>query len=175
MRPTNRTHQSACEKTLTLAYLSNMAHQIKKNLGVTHHGEKTEFRVWAPFAKSVALAGTVCSDGEVALKSENDGYWSTTLKNVEPGQNYIYLITTSDGRVLTRQDPRARQLITSANGASVIPDTDFDWGDDKPPVIPSDQQIIYELHIGTFNRPDASTTGTFADAIESLTISFVSA
>ncbi len=145
-----------------------MAHQIKKNLGVTHHGEKTEFRVWAPFAKSVALAGTVCSDGEVALKSENDGYWSTTLKNVEPGQNYIYLITTSDGRVLTRQDPRARQLITSANGASVIPDTDFDWGDDKPPVIPSDQQIIYELHIGTFNRPDASTTGTFADAIEKL-------
>ncbi len=28
--------------------------------------------------------------------------------------------------------------------------------------------VIYELHVGTFNKPDASTTGTFATVVEKL-------
>lgn len=145
-----------------------MTHQIKKHLGLTHHGEKTEFRVWAPFAQAVSLAGTVCPKGEVSLESESDGYWSVTLKGVEPGQNYVYRITTQSGDIVTRQDPRARQLISSDSIAAVVPDTDFDWENDTSPVIPSEKQIIYELHLGTFNRVDASTGGTFDDAIEKL-------
>jgi 1,4-alpha-glucan branching enzyme len=143
-------------------------HQVKKNLGVTRHGDDTEFRVWAPFASAVNLAGTVTGDKEIALKSENDGYWSVSIKGVEPGQNYVFLITTADGTVLTRNDPRARQLTTSDSGASVIIDPDFDWqGDAFTPVLPQ-QQVMYELHVGTFNRPDAATIGTFSDTLEKL-------
>lgn len=145
-----------------------MQHQIKKNLGVTRHGQHTEFRVWAPFAKKVELTGTVCEAKNLAMKSECDGYWSLRLKNVEPGQNYVYLITTAEDTVLTRNDPRAQQLTTSDSGASVIVDPNFDWeGDDFTPV-PPEKQIVYELHIGTFNRPDAATIGTFDDALEKL-------
>lgn len=141
---------------------------MKKNLGVTRHGDDTEFRVWAPFASAVNLAGTVTGDKEIALKSENDGYWSVSIKGVEPGQNYVFLITTADGTVLTRNDPRARQLTTSDSGASVIIDPDFDWqGDAFTPVLPQ-QQVMYELHVGTFNRPDAATIGTFSDTLEKL-------
>jgi 1,4-alpha-glucan branching enzyme len=124
--------------------------------------------VWAPFASAVNLAGTVTGDKEIALKSENDGYWSVSIKGVEPGQNYVFLITTADGTVLTRNDPRARQLTTSDSGASVIIDPDFDWqGDAFTPVLPQ-QQVMYELHVGTFNRPDAATIGTFSDTLEKL-------
>ena len=145
-----------------------MQHQLKKNLGVTRHGDDTEFRVWAPFASAVNLAGTVTGGKEIALKSENDGYWSVSIKGVEPGQNYVFLITTADGTVLTRNDPRAQQLTTSDSGASVIIDPDFDWqGDAFTPVLPQ-QQVMYELHVGTFNRPDAATIGTFSDTLEKL-------
>jgi 1,4-alpha-glucan branching enzyme len=80
----------------------------------------------------------------------------------------VFLITTADGTVLTRNDPRARQLTTSDSGASVIIDPDFDWqGDAFTPVLPQ-QQVMYELHVGTFNRPDAATIGTFSDTLEKL-------
>ena len=145
-----------------------MAHQVKKNLGVTLHGNKADFRVWAPFAKGVALSGTFTPNGPIPMESEEDGYWQATIKDVEPGQQYRYLITTGDDRVLAKNDPRARAITSSDNGFSVIVDTDFDWGDDDFTPPPKNQQIIYEMHVGTFHRPDAATPGTFETAIEKL-------
>jgi len=145
-----------------------MSHQIKKNLGVTLSRGKAEFRVWAPFAEKVAIGGTFTPDGMLDMESEQDGYWSITVKDVEPGQQYKYYITTKDGRVLEKNDPRARAITSSDNGFSVIVDNEFDWGDAAFEPLPKNQQIIYELHVGTFNRPDASTPGTFDTAIEKL-------
>ena len=145
-----------------------MSHQIKKNLGVTLSRGKAEFRVWAPFAEKVAIGGTFTPDGALDMESEHDGYWSITVKDVEPGQQYKYYITAKDGRVLEKNDPRARAITSSDNAFSVIDDNEFDWGDTTFTPLPKNQQIIYELHIGTFNRPDASTPGTFDTAIEKL-------
>lgn len=145
-----------------------MAHQLKKNLGVTLHGNKAEFRVWAPFANAVSIGGTFTPDGPLSMESEEDGYWSLEVQDVEPGQQYQYLVTTQDGQVLERNDPRARAITSSDNGFSVIVDNEFDWGDAVFTPLTNNQQVIYELHIGTFNRPDAATPGTFATAIEKL-------
>jgi 1,4-alpha-glucan branching enzyme len=145
-----------------------MSHQIKKNLGVTLHGNKAEFRVWAPFAKSVSLVGTFTPDGPIPLESEKDGYWTKTVDDIEPGQMYRYRVETPDGRILEKNDPRARAITSSDNGFSVIADNEFDWGDTDFTLPPKNQQIIYELHVGTFNRPDPATTGTFETAIEKL-------
>lgn len=145
-----------------------MSHQVKKGLGVTLHSGVAEFRVWAPFAKAVAVEGTFTPTGPVPMHSENDGYWAVHIENVAVGQNYKYVIETPDGRTLRRNDPRARAITNSDNGFSVIVDNSFDWGDDVFMPIPREQQIIYELHIGTFNRVDASTPGTFDTAIEKL-------
>jgi 1,4-alpha-glucan branching enzyme len=145
-----------------------MTHQIKKNLGVTLSHGKAEFRVWAPFAEKVAIGGTFTPDGQLDMESEKDGYWSIIVKDVEPGQQYKYYITTKDGKVLEKNDPRARAITSSDNGFSVIVDNEFDWGDTSFEPLPKNQQIIYELHVGTFNRPDAATPGTFDSAIEKL-------
>lgn len=145
-----------------------MAHQIKKQLGVTLHGNKAEFRVWAPFAKNVALSGTFTPNGPIDMESEHDGYWHAIIKGVEPGQQYQYHITTQDDRVLEKNDPRARAITSSDKGFSVIVDDEFDWGDATFELPDFNKQVIYELHVGTFNRPDASTPGTFDSAIEKL-------
>ena len=145
-----------------------MSHQVKKKLGVTLHAGGAEFRVWAPFAKSVAIEGTFTPDGPIALHSENDGYWAALLSDVEAGHNYKYVIETQDGTILRKNDPRARAITSSDKGFSVVVDNEFGWGDDMFMPIPKEQQIIYELHIGTFNRVDASTPGTFTTAIDKL-------
>jgi 1,4-alpha-glucan branching enzyme len=75
---------------------------------------------------------------------------------------------TKVGNWIDRNDPHARQLTVSDDGDSVIIDPAFDWGKAERPVTPKNKQVIYEMHIGTFNRPDAATTGTFATAIEKL-------
>ncbi len=148
-----------------------MGLQVKKNVGVTVHGNSVEFRVWAPFAKNVRLIlpylGVFDGSNIHEMLNEQDGYWSVVLKDAEPGQNYKYEIDT--GRELIhRNDPRGRVLTSSENGVTVIAPKDFDWGDDFFMPIPKERQIIYELHIGTFNRRDSATQGTFYDAIEKL-------
>lgn len=145
-----------------------MSHQIKKNLGVSLSRGKAEFRVWAPFAQAVEIGGTFTPDGRIAMQSEGDGYWSVTIKEVEPGQLYRYYITAQDGTVLEKNDPRARAITSSDNGLSVIVDSEFDWEADDFTPVPKNQQVIYEMHIGTFNRPDAATPGTFDTAIQKL-------
>lgn len=144
-----------------------MSHQVKKNVGVYYRKNATEFRVWAPNAKHVAIQGTFTPDGPFDLTSEEDGYWSAIINGVEPGQNYEYLIDTGT-TTLGKNDPRGLALTSSDNGFSVIVDDEFDWqnSDFVPP--PHNQQVIYEMHVGTFNRPDPATPGTFDTAIDKL-------
>lgn len=146
-----------------------MAHQIKKKLGVTLYRGGAEFRVWAPFARQVYISGTFTQDSKQPLVSEGDGYWFALIRNVEPGHQYKYIIETPDGRLLEKNDPRARAITSSDKGFSVVVDNSFDWQNDAYfRLPPRDDQVIYELHVGTFNRPDAATTGTFNTAIEKL-------
>lgn len=144
-----------------------MAHQVKKHVGVTYHKNHTTFRVWAPHADTVAIEGSFTPSGPVALTSEDDGYWSATIDGVEPGQNYQYVITNGDV-TLRKNDPRGLALTASDHGFSVVVNDEFDWQNDQFTPPPPNQQIIYELHVGTFNRPDPATTGTFETAIEKL-------
>ncbi len=147
---------------------SEMPHQVKKELGVTLHKGGAVFRVWAPFAKSIEIGGTFTPDGRIAMESELDGYWSVRIDDVEPGQQYKYYIETADGRYLEKNDPRARAITSSDNGFSVIVDNEFDWSDEAFTPASKNHQVIYELHVGTFHRPDAATPGTFDTAIEKL-------
>lgn len=146
-----------------------MGHQVKKNLGATLTKTGAEFRVWAPFAKFVSV---FVSDGvtikETHMANEGDGYWYGVVNGAKAGETYKYHIQSPYDQWLERNDPRARQVTLSDNGESVIVDTSFDWEDVVAPVIPKNKQVIYEMHIGTFHRPDASTPGTFASAIEKL-------
>ena len=142
-------------------------------LGVELHDDFVWFRVWAPFAKSVAVKGDFSNWQEIPLqksdKTTENGVWSVKVDGVKPGQSYLYAIVGYDGKPVNKNDPRARALTGSDHGMSVIGDEDFDWGDDdKFTAPPVENQVIYELHVGTFARPDAATTATFADAVAKL-------
>ncbi len=142
-----------------------------QHLGVTlHHGYAT-FRVWAPFAEHVSVLTPFLDvyngSNKYEMTKEAGGIWAVDVKDVQPGQNYKFAIT-NNGEELARNDPYARALTASENGASVVAANDFEWGDDHFTPIPQNQQVIYELHVGTFNRKDPATNGTFYDAIEKL-------
>jgi 1,4-alpha-glucan branching enzyme len=146
-----------------------MGHQGKKNLGATLTKSGAEFRVWAPFAKFVSVfVRDVSGLKETIMANEGDGYWSGVVNDAKAGQSYKYHIQSPYEQWLEKNDPYARQVTVSDNGESVIVDPSFDWENVTQPIIPKEKQIIYEMHIGTFNRPDASTSGTFASAIEKL-------
>ena len=147
-----------------------MSHHASKHLGSTLHDNGVDFAVWAPFAKSVNLLLTVEFDyNEITMTGDGTGYWYVNDVEAQPGQSYLYEITTQSNEKLKRNDPYARQLTDSDNGASIIVARDFEWeGADVFCATEHSKAIIYELHIGTFNRPDASTAGTFYTAIEKL-------
>ncbi len=141
---------------------------FKKGVGLSFRGKLASFRVWAPNAASVGLVGDFNAWQETPLASEGDGYWSAKVADVAPGATYQYVIHTGSGERLLRNDPRAMQMTESADGISVVPDMDFDWGGDSYAPPPKNKMVTYEMHIGTFNRVDKATTGTFHDAIEKL-------
>jgi 1,4-alpha-glucan branching enzyme len=138
----------------------------KKELGAILHENSVTFRVWAPFARSVAVTGSFNNWDKRVMEKEDSGYWAVEVAGALAGQEYKFVIDTGSGE-LFKNDPRALQM-TTAVGNSVIVDQSFNWEDDKfePPTF--NKQIIYELHIGTFNRPDASSAGTFETAMAKL-------
>ncbi|MEO6513438.1 MAG: alpha-amylase family glycosyl hydrolase [Candidatus Saccharimonadales bacterium] len=124
------------------------------------------FRVWAPFAEAVAVTGSFNNWGEHPLESELDGYWAAVVPGAQAGQEYKFVIKNGD-KTYYRNDPRALHFTISA-GNSVIASTSFDWEDDAFVPIPVQQQVLYEVHVGTFNRPDPALTGTFRDVSDKL-------
>lgn len=143
-----------------------MARHIHKDVGALVRADGVSFRVWAPFADSVAVTGSFNEWNEQPLEKEDDGYWAGFVEGAEPGQEYKYVVRNGDN-VYHRNDPRALHFTTTP-GSSVIASSDFDWGDDAftPPA--RELQVIYELHVGTFNRPDPAITGTFQDVCDKL-------
>lgn len=137
-------------------------------LGAVVHAGGVHFRVWAPFAESVHVTGDFNNwdYASLPLDKAEDGTWSGNVPDAKDGEEYQYVIKYK-GKQLLRNDPRARQL-TSSGDKTVIVGATFDWGSDNF-VLPATQELlIYEMHVGTFNRPDPEVPGTFTTAIEKL-------
>jgi 1,4-alpha-glucan branching enzyme len=147
-----------------------MGHHTNKHLGANVHDKGVDFSVWAPFGKKVSLIlWNEFSWQETPMESDAEGYWFINNVAVHPGQMYKYRIIAQNDTVLERNDPYARQVTDSDNGMSVIVAHDFEWNKaDEYISAPKEEAIIYELHVGTFNKPDASTSGTFQTVIEKL-------
>ena len=137
-------------------------------MGALPHDGGTAFRVWAPHAEAVRVVGTFndwAADG-VSMTRSDDGTWHADVPGAAPGDEYRFLLQTPAGE-LSRIDPRAR-AVTNSIGNGIITDPAHDWHGQTFSMPPWNELVIYELHIGTFNRPDETTTGTFSDAIERL-------
>lgn len=139
---------------------------VRPGMGATPHEGGVAFRVWAPNADAVFVSGSFNDWAEDAapMTREDDGYWYADLTDARVGHEYRYVIVNGEAR-LSRIDPYAR-AVTSSVGNGIIVDPTHDWHDEDFQMPPWNELVIYELHIGTFHRPDEDQTGTFANAIE---------
>lgn len=149
------------------------APKIPPGLGALPHARGVSFRLWAPHATKVFLIGSFNRWNETAspLASEKDGFWSTDLPDAKVGDEYRYLIhSPAEWNLppLSRIDPHARKVTSSAGNAVVYDPAAFDWGDDAFKMAPGNELIIYEMHIGTFHVKEKGRPGTFASAMEKL-------
>ncbi len=130
----------------------------------------TSFRVWAPNASSVAVAGSFngWSKSSHPLTHDGSGCWSGRVEGAKPGDQYKYVVE-HDGIELQpwRPDPCARAM-TSSIGDSIIYDTRFDWGDGVFQAPGWDELVIYELHVGTYRDLPGGGPGRLPDVIAGL-------
>jgi len=152
-------------KSITIAPAAPSTHS---GMGAVPYDGGTTFRVWAPHADTVAVVGTFNGwKGQAnALQHEANGYWATDVAGAQPGAEYKFEITNGD-QTFRRNDPYAREVTNSA-GNSVVFDPTFDWKDDNFQMPAWNNLVIYELHVGTFNAPDADQVGTFVSMVDKL-------
>lgn len=126
------------------------------------------FRVWAPHATSVCVIGDFNEWREEAdpLASEGNGYWYGFVAGALAGQEYKYWLTNGD-ESFARRDPCAAEVTNSVGNSMVYDHAAFDWEDVEGPGRPFNELVIYELHVGSFNKDDGSV-GTLYDVIDRL-------
>ncbi|MCA9470828.1 MAG: malto-oligosyltrehalose trehalohydrolase [Nitrospirales bacterium] len=108
-----------------------------------------EFRMWAPWAHSMAVHFPETSDAPTPLSAQPFGYWTTTVSNVSAGTRYRYLLNEEKDR----PDPVSRFQPEGVHGPSELVDTHaFAWTDQRWTGRPLKEFIIYELHVGTFTQ-----------------------
>ena len=123
-------------------------------------GDAVKFRVWAPYAKTVAVQLVDQDRVMVPMQRDERGYFETVVTGVVPRSRYRYVL---DGGK-ERPDPASRFQSDGVHGPSVVVDpTSFRWTDMGWKGMPLDTYIIYELHVGTFTRE-----GTFEAIIPHL-------
>lgn len=125
---------------------------------VTNQG--VHFRVWAPATKvaKIVLKNNV---GEFIMTDEANGYKSLLVPDIGAGDLYqIKLDDDPQGY----PDPASRFQPTGPHGHSMIinPNT-FQWTDDHWRGVEKENNVVYEMHLGTFTRE-----GTYRAAAEEL-------
>ena len=146
-----------------------MAAPVREGFGALPHPGGTTFRVWAPAASAVSVMGTFNEWDKTShpLRAEEGGNWAADLPGVKPGDGYKFVLQTPTGE-LTRNDPYARAVTNSAGHSLVFDAHDFDWEGDNFQMPAWNDLVIYELHVGTFNVPEAGKPGTFRDVMARL-------
>jgi maltooligosyltrehalose trehalohydrolase len=122
---------------------------------VVARGEKTvtTFMVWAPEAKSVAVA---IDKERIPMTSGEGGWWSADVPSAGPDTDYAFVL--DGGKPLP--DPRSPWQPHGVHGPSRVVDHQaFAWTDTRWQAPPLSAAVIYEIHVGTF-----TPAGTF-DAV----------
>ena len=122
-----------------------------EGMGSILHQQGVAFRVWAPHAQRVSVIGSFNNwDGtQHPMQAEENGYWYANIAEAHAGDQYRFLLSTPKGE-FKRIDPYARE-VTNSVGNAIVHDPNFDWQGDDFHLVPWNELVIYELHIGTFN------------------------
>jgi 1,4-alpha-glucan branching enzyme len=138
-----------------------LAQSTQPGMGALPFASGVAFRVWAPFARSVSVAGNFNNWSMTAapLTNEDNGYWSTDVAGAKIGDQYKFVLTSPFASApLWKNDPYAR-AVTQSNGNSIIADPDFVWHSTGYSSPSWNELVIYELHVGSFRFDPASRNG----------------
>lgn len=124
------------------------------------------FRVWAPTARSVSVAGDFNNWNNEANYMYNIGYgvWEVFVEGVKEFCTYKYCIESEYGDRLMKADPYAFHAQTRPGQASAVYDIEsYSWNDSewfnkrKENNISSSPMNIYEIHAGSWRKyPDGN-------------------
>jgi maltooligosyltrehalose trehalohydrolase len=117
----------------------------------------THFRVWAPRHREVSVV--VEGRAPVALAAEDRGYFAGTVEAAKAGEHYRFAL----GDEGLFPDPASRSQPDGPHGPSQIVDPTFAWTDRGHEGPIADDQVIYELHVGTY-----TVEGTYRAAMREL-------
>jgi maltooligosyltrehalose trehalohydrolase len=122
-------------------------------------GGRTRFTVWAPGRRQVVVSFPG-SDRVVELTPRGGGYHEAVVDGCGPGERY-QLLLDGDGPFA---DPASRAQPEGVHGPSQVVDLRaHQWGDAGHRARPLWQQVISEVHVGTF-----TPGGTFDSAVAGL-------
>lgn len=128
------------------------------------------YGVWAPDAQGVRLhlagqagqAGQKSTVVDMEPDTQRRGWWVAKRSPVV-GERYQFSVCRDGQWSQPLPDPRTRLQPLGVHGPSEVTATEFGWTDHAWTGVELSDQVIYELHVGTF-----SEAGTFAGVIEKL-------
>ena len=141
----------------------------RQGMGTILYAGGAAFRVWAPFASSVGVAGVFNAWSPTAnpFASEGNGYWSADVPGVKVGDEYQFVITNGAQPLIWHKNPYASEVV-NASGNAIVHDPNFDWTGDTFTMPAWNEMVIYEMHVGSFNDAPGAGPGTFDEIIPKL-------
>lgn len=141
--------------------------EIQSNQSTFQYGpqfvgpQQCRFSVWAKSRQRMKLelrqSGNVT---EHKMVRDDDGFFSVTVKGVQHGDDYRFMLN----RTTSRPDPAAHFYAHDVHGwCKVIDHDQYSWQHGDWKGLEKKDLILYELHIGTFTQQ-----GTFLSAIDRL-------
>ncbi len=141
--------------------------------GATPYAGGVTFRVWAPNATNVSVAGEFNgwsqASHRLVRESTTSGVWSADVAGTLSGQ-YKYVLqnpSNMPGWSGWRTDPRSRRVNAADNYNSIIYNpTSYNWQGQAFAPTGFSHLVVYEMHIGAFNdpAPGDGAPGTFLTA-----------
>ncbi len=130
------------------------------------------FRVWAPHARSVRVAGSFngwATDGP-AMEPLDGGVWEGFVPGLRDFDDYKYYIERPDGSFVFRGDPYACHWATRPGNSSKVYDLQgFPWTDGAYLKARAKKKLlnspvnIYEMHLGSWRTHDDGNPYNYVD------------
>jgi 1,4-alpha-glucan branching enzyme len=149
---------------------AGLSASTKPGMGAVPYAGGTMFRVWAPGASRVFVAGDFngWSQSATELGNEFNGNFSGDVAGAVAGQKYKFVIKAWWGETFLKSDPRSAR-VENSTGASIIHDHgSYWWNAVNFQAPPFNEQIIYEMHVGTYNDSPGFGPGNFQSVIARL-------
>lgn len=149
------------DRALAARAPDSMSVSTHPGMGAAPYDGGVAFRVWAPFASTVSVAGSFNGWSATAapLAHEGGGYWSTDVPGARVGDQYKFVLTSPyRSGAFWKNDPYARAM-TNSIGNGIVATPDFAWAGAAYSTPPWNQLVIYELHVGSFRFDPSTASG----------------